>query len=119
MSDIKKQVVSIRLDIDEKIFLEKKAERHCMTLSQYIRHCALEQEEISEGFNNIKLPKNFTDEMFDRLMRMVLATYGRVTAIANQTLQKEDSERITKKTEVILEELNITKKENGSNTKEH
>ena len=110
MQDNKKGTIGLRVNAKEKELLEKRAEKHNMTLSQYVRYCVLEKLENSDEqrINNIS-PKNFTDEMFNRLLRMILSTYGKVSAISRQVLEKEKLERITKEIDDAIKNLKIEK----------
>jgi hypothetical protein len=59
MTESKKEVVSVRYDLDERKGLEKKADKLCMSLSEYIRYRSLETE---EHINDYKPSAKSTEE---------------------------------------------------------
>ena len=124
MNDNKKEYIGIRLNKKEKEMLEEKAEKQCMTLSQYVRECALEKLVVSaENTNNYpmsnKLPKNFTDEMFNRLMRMMVSAYARVNALSQELLEEEEYNKVDEEIDEVLAMLDIEKEGYGSNVKKY
>lgn len=117
MSSSKKEFVSIRFDKEEKKLLEEKAEKKCMTLSQYIRYVLLEGDYTSDIENkNINQSQSsraieFLNNNLPLLYRFLIKCMYKTEAIAQKTLDSKTWDRTEDQELKVIKALGITLEE--------
>ncbi len=120
MTDKKKHVISIRLDEEEKVLIDKKAESYCMTVSQYLRYRLLEEEQ-SVQYNSKHIESKslkFLDNNLPFLYRMMIKCMMKIERLAERKLSIDDIRETNIAEYDIIKQLGITKEEEGNFTKE-
>ena len=92
MSEIKKEIISLRLDQEEKKILEKKAEQQCMKVSEYIRYCAFKEDsELDDNANKQNASEgDVWNKHFPLLFRAALKAALKSERIAQKLISQKE-----------------------------
>jgi hypothetical protein len=103
MSEKKKQFISVRFDDDEKVLLESRARKECMSLSQYIRYIMLEGSDKAykeeEGLRS--------DDHIKKMTRCILSMRHYVFAMAENMLDDGKLEELHATVGELFKRYNI------------
>jgi hypothetical protein len=123
MTESKKEVVSVRYDLDERKGLEKKADKLCMSLSEYIRYRSLETE---DHINDYKPSGKSTEESralkfleynLPLLFRLVIKATIKAEQLAIKQLSDSDFQEAQKQEYEIIKRLGIRLEDEGGSEK--
>ncbi len=126
MSDKRTHVLGIRINEDAKVELEKRAEEHCMELSQYAKYVLSESLNSSAESEEGKLRRliKWFDEYYPLLSRMITEGYFKIDSLAREQLYpelvddiKRCANRQFKKMGILKERIIIKDEEGGKNAK--
>jgi 3-isopropylmalate dehydratase small subunit len=81
----KKELISIRVDSEEKAILEKKAEESCMTMSEFARHALLGEIQLDELGQNLR-----STDHIEKMTRCILFTKFATDALMEKSLDKKE-----------------------------
>lgn len=105
MTDTQMRVVTIRLPDSEKIFLEKKAEDQCMSLSQYARYKLTEEiaEDSVKKLTSQTEGEIFFNKHYKKLVRILIYLQKATEKILVHTIEEKDFGELYKD---LLKEFN-------------
>jgi len=87
MAESKGTMIGIRVSEEEKELLTQEAGKLGMSLSQYVRYKALEEDSVKE--NQQKTVNEFLDKYIAKMSRLIIDGYFHVKAMSLNNLSKE------------------------------
>ena len=90
MAESKGTMIGIRVSEEEKELLTQEANKIGMSLSQYVRYKALEEDEAEE--NQQKTANEFLDKYIAKMSRLIIDGYFHVKAMSLNNLSKEQKD---------------------------
>ena len=98
-------IQNFRISATEKLALESKAAKLSMTLSQYIRYKLL--DEIAD--DNLNASMKWLDNHYPVIMRLIVSSYLKISAISEKTLSSQTLDEIGKMAVAEHKKLGIKK----------
>ena len=105
MTNNKKELVSIRVDIEEKNILEQRAKDNCMTMSEYARHILLETNNLSQD-NELEKSLRSTTHI-KKMTRCILYTRYVVNALMDKSMDEKEVGEVYDKIEKAFKKYGI------------
>ena len=90
MAESKGTMIGIRVSEEEKELLTQEAGKLGMSLSQYVRYKALEEDSVKE--NQQKTVNEFLDKYIAKMSRLIIDGWVHTKAMALNNLSKEQKE---------------------------
>ena len=109
MTDSKESRVNIRLSEPEKELLDHRAKELGMTLSQYVRYKALEEDSIKHNKQGKRGAIEFLDKHIAKLSRIIIDGYFCTKAMAVRQLNEEEKQAVSESGLKQYKELGIIK----------
>lgn len=107
MAESKGTMIGIRVSEEEKELLTQEANKIGMSLSQYVRYKALEEDEAEE--NQQKTANEFLDKYIAKMSRLIIDGYFHVKAMSLNNLSKEQKDDAVQMSYKEFDKMGIAK----------
>jgi hypothetical protein len=107
MAESKGTMIGIRVSEEEKELLTQEANKIGMSLSQYVRYKALEEDEAEE--NQQKTANEFLDKYVAKMSRLIIDGYFHVKAMSLNNLSKEQKDDAVQMSYKEFDKMGIAK----------
>lgn len=102
MNNKKENMIGVRFSNDERAHLEKIAEAHCMSLSQYMRYKILQVDAEALDNSEQSSPKHWR-----LLSSVIIYSYLHIRFLAKKQLSEDELDEIKSQAEQRFQELGL------------